>query len=266
MAWLTGCSWTCPSPTWWVGGGQACFRAAGGEAAGLNCVWHRQAGMHAFQPGWSPASAQHAQCSSAAPGPTPPLPQVVASAAACVRPDGMFCSFSPCIEQVQRTAEMLNAHGFRDIRTMEILLRQHEVSRQALLADMEAPAPGAGAGKKHQQQQQGRQEQQQGEADGRDAKRQRTDGQGAAEPVAAAAAADGGAEAAVAAGISAEAGAAPAGSQQQEGGQAAASGAAPSGQRQAGATQKHFQVVARPVPFGRGHTGYLTFARRVVDY
>ena len=62
--------------------------------------------------------------------------QVVASAAACLRPDGVFCSFSPCIEQVQRTCAALAAGGFTAPRTMECLLRSYEVlslSRQNLV-------------------------------------------------------------------------------------------------------------------------------------
>ena len=237
-------------------GGQACRQGSwGGEATGLHVAdWQAGSRRAGRQP-----SALLSPCLTPTPLP-PPLPQVVPSAAACVRPDGMFCSFSPCIEQVQRTAEMLNAHGFRDIRTMEILLRQQEVSRQTLLTDMEAPPPGPGFGKKHQQQQQQRRRQEQ--ADGRDAKRQRTDTESAAEP-AAAAASNGSADAA-AAGPAAEGEAAPPGSMLQEG-QAAAGGAAPGGQQPAAAPQRQAQVVARPVPFGRGHTGYLTFARRVVD-
>jgi tRNA (adenine57-N1/adenine58-N1)-methyltransferase len=38
-----------------------------------------------------------------------------------------FCSFSPCIEQVQRTCEDLRANGFTDIQTIEVLLRELEV-------------------------------------------------------------------------------------------------------------------------------------------
>jgi tRNA (adenine57-N1/adenine58-N1)-methyltransferase len=162
--------------------------------------------------------------------------QVVPSAAACLRPDGMFCAFSPCIEQVQRTCEALNARGFRDLRTMEVLLRQWEVSRQALLADMEAPPQ-----LKARKQQAGGGE--------RGAKRQRA-ADGAAAPPGAAGegdaanggSADGGAEAA----------AEPADNEQQQQQQQ---------QRQEVAVR---QVVSKPVPFGRGHTGYLTFARRVV--
>lgn len=181
------------------------------------------------------------------PQPThPPAPaQVVASAARCVRPDGMFCSFSPCVEQVQRTAEALNANGFRDIRTMEVLLRQHEVSRQSLITDLDAPpAPPGGAGTRQQRRWEG------GGGGGRGAKRQKTaDGaaaavEGAAGGEAAAAAADGDAAEAEAEADRQE----PAVQQQQQ-----ARPAAP--QR---------QVVSKPVPFGRGHTGYLTFARRVV--
>ena len=41
----------------------------------------------------------------------------VASAAASLRPDGVVCSFSPCIEQVQRTCEAFEEHGFGDTRT-----------------------------------------------------------------------------------------------------------------------------------------------------
>jgi tRNA (adenine57-N1/adenine58-N1)-methyltransferase len=42
------------------------------------------------------------------PGPWNAVP----SAARVLRPDAPFCSFSPCIEQVQRTCEELAAHGF----------------------------------------------------------------------------------------------------------------------------------------------------------
>nr|XP_033807491.1 tRNA (adenine(58)-N(1))-methyltransferase catalytic subunit TRMT61A [Geotrypetes seraphini]XP_033807492.1 tRNA (adenine(58)-N(1))-methyltransferase catalytic subunit TRMT61A [Geotrypetes seraphini]XP_033807493.1 tRNA (adenine(58)-N(1))-methyltransferase catalytic subunit TRMT61A [Geotrypetes seraphini] len=40
---------------------------------------------------------------------------------------GRICSFSPCIEQVQRTCQALEAHGFTDVDTLEILLRVYDV-------------------------------------------------------------------------------------------------------------------------------------------
>ncbi|KAJ6673308.1 TRNA (ADENINE(58)-N(1))-METHYLTRANSFERASE [Salix viminalis] len=43
-----------------------------------------------------------------------------------LKQDGTLCSFSPCIEQVQRTCEALKSN-FRDIRTFEVLLRTFEV-------------------------------------------------------------------------------------------------------------------------------------------
>ncbi|EFJ49926.1 hypothetical protein VOLCADRAFT_109017 [Volvox carteri f. nagariensis] len=52
--------------------------------------------------------------------------KVVPSAAACLRPNGRFCAFSPCIEQVQRTAEALSSSGFTDLITYECLLRECE--------------------------------------------------------------------------------------------------------------------------------------------
>lgn len=58
--------------------------------------------------------------------------QAVASAAQCLRPDGVFCSFSPCIEQVQRTCAALEEHGFFAVRTMECLLRQYEVRQEKM--------------------------------------------------------------------------------------------------------------------------------------
>lgn len=38
-----------------------------------------------------------------------------------------MCSFSPCIEQVQRTCLALEEHGFTEINTLEILLRVYDV-------------------------------------------------------------------------------------------------------------------------------------------
>ena len=38
-----------------------------------------------------------------------------------------MCSFSPCIEQVQRTCEELTKHDFGDITTMECLVRNFDI-------------------------------------------------------------------------------------------------------------------------------------------
>merc|ERR1719167_1311128 len=42
---------------------------------------------------------------------------------------GRLCSFSPCIEQVQQTAEGLKKHGFTEVSTMECLLREFQVRK-----------------------------------------------------------------------------------------------------------------------------------------
>ncbi|QCD76799.1 hypothetical protein DEO72_LG1g420 [Vigna unguiculata] len=62
------------------------------------------------------------------------LPQpwlTIPSAAKVLRHDGTLCSFSPCIEQVQRTCETLRTR-FTDIRTFEVLLRTYEVREERM--------------------------------------------------------------------------------------------------------------------------------------
>lgn len=57
------------------------------------------------------------------------LPQpwlALPSAARMLKEDGVLCSFSPCIEQVQRSCEALR-HNFTDLRTFEVLLRTYEI-------------------------------------------------------------------------------------------------------------------------------------------
>ncbi|PWA56890.1 S-adenosyl-L-methionine-dependent methyltransferases superfamily protein [Artemisia annua] len=57
------------------------------------------------------------------------LPQpwlAIPSAGEMLKQDGVLCSFSPCIEQVQRSSETLTSK-FTDIRTFEVLLRTYEV-------------------------------------------------------------------------------------------------------------------------------------------
>lgn len=52
--------------------------------------------------------------------------------AALKKQGGRLCSFSPCIEQVQRTCEALADQGFEDLSTMEVLLRVHDVRTVSL--------------------------------------------------------------------------------------------------------------------------------------
>jgi hypothetical protein len=52
---------------------------------------------------------------------------VVESSHKALKHGGRLCSFSPCIEQVQRTCLELDRLGFSEISTIEILLRSFEV-------------------------------------------------------------------------------------------------------------------------------------------
>ncbi|XP_070777096.1 tRNA (adenine(58)-N(1))-methyltransferase catalytic subunit TRMT61A [Enoplosus armatus] len=52
--------------------------------------------------------------------------------AAMKKQGGRVSSFSPCIEQVQRTCEALKDQGFEEISTVEVLLRVHDVRTVSL--------------------------------------------------------------------------------------------------------------------------------------
>eukprot|EP00274_Cyanoptyche_gloeocystis_P005717 CAMPEP_0196657826 /NCGR_PEP_ID=MMETSP1086-20130531/25926_1 /TAXON_ID=77921 /ORGANISM="Cyanoptyche gloeocystis , Strain SAG4.97" /LENGTH=330 /DNA_ID=CAMNT_0041991125 /DNA_START=60 /DNA_END=1048 /DNA_ORIENTATION=- len=80
---------------------------------------------------------------------------VVPSASEALKPNGMLCSFSPCIEQVQKTCEALREAGFAELQTLECLLRIHDVKptqvehmsfgdEEPLEAGSSGPASGAG--------------------------------------------------------------------------------------------------------------------------
>lgn len=78
------------------------------------------------------------------------LPQpwcAVPSAAKMLKQDGVMCSFSPCIEQVQCTCEAL-ASQFTEIRTFEILLRHYEVLRDTGTTAVTAPGMQSGNSRK----------------------------------------------------------------------------------------------------------------------
>lgn len=75
------------------------------------------------------------------------IPSVVRS----LRSDGLVCSFSPCIEQVQRTCEGLSKEQFADIRTFEVLLRSYEVRHENLRTNFECSEQTSGLNPKQRQ-------------------------------------------------------------------------------------------------------------------
>ncbi|KAL3680562.1 hypothetical protein R1sor_023518 [Riccia sorocarpa] len=67
------------------------------------------------------------------------LPQpwlAIPSVAKSLKADSPVCSFSPCMEQVQRTCEALTTTQFRDLRTFEVLLRSYEVHEECFGTDL----------------------------------------------------------------------------------------------------------------------------------
>ncbi|BBN13969.1 tRNA (adenine57-N1/adenine58-N1)-methyltransferase catalytic subunit [Marchantia polymorpha subsp. ruderalis] len=67
------------------------------------------------------------------------LPQpwlVIPSVAKSLRADSPVCSFSPCMEQVQRTCEALTTTEFRDLRTFEVLVRTYETHEEYFGTDI----------------------------------------------------------------------------------------------------------------------------------
>ncbi|XP_005806919.1 tRNA (adenine(58)-N(1))-methyltransferase catalytic subunit TRMT61A [Xiphophorus maculatus] len=62
--------------------------------------------------------------------------------AAMKKHGGRLCSFSPCIEQVQRTCQALTERGFEEVRTLEVLLRVHNVRPVTLQLPDFGPDPG----------------------------------------------------------------------------------------------------------------------------
>merc|ERR1712023_332893 len=49
----------------------------------------------------------------------------------CLRAEGKVCTFSPCIEQIDKTAAELRRHRYRDIRMFETLAVNWGVREQA---------------------------------------------------------------------------------------------------------------------------------------
>jgi tRNA (adenine57-N1/adenine58-N1)-methyltransferase catalytic subunit len=184
--------------------------------------------------------------------------KAITSVGKCLKPDGVFCGFSPCIEQVQRTVEALNSEGFRAFNTIEILLREYEITNddygggggvdvlekmlrvQANPVVLQGRGRGARGGARVGGDE-GREKKakfnNENEEEKEDANMEVEDG----DPVEKVAKD----EAETATEVAEAAGPAPV---------------------QNDSSKKEKVVRARPIVQGRGHTGYLTFARKAVDF
>lgn len=91
--------------------------------------------------------------------------RAVGSAALCLRPDGVLCSFSPCVEQVQRTIGEMAKCGFVDFATHEFLLRGYDVRRERLVDDFVGGAGGASSSRKNGGGKSGKNKRQRGDGD-----------------------------------------------------------------------------------------------------
>lgn len=59
--------------------------------------------------------------------------QAIPYAVKSIKPiGGRICSFSPCIEQVQRSCAVLDELGFQDIQTMEVLRTQYAIQTRTI--------------------------------------------------------------------------------------------------------------------------------------
>ena len=100
-------------------------RAAEGEKDGVGDEDEEQMGHGGFHP-LGPSSA-HAVFLDL------PMPWLaVPHASRILKPDGNLCSYSPCVEQVQRTCEALRLHGFHSLKTVEVRQREHYVDEVEL--------------------------------------------------------------------------------------------------------------------------------------
>ena len=71
-----------------------------------------------------------------------------------MKPGGRLCCFSPCIEQVARTLDVLRDTGFTGVEVIEAIVRSHEVQRPAHQADAISLAVAQAAEAKQARQQQ----------------------------------------------------------------------------------------------------------------
>ena len=167
------------------------------------------------------------------------LPQpwdAVPRVAPYVKQGGRLCCFSPCIEQIQRTKDILHENGFTRPEVLEVLVRTHDVHK--------APPQNAWAAAVAKAE---------AMVEERKAARAAADAAPAAEPEAEAAAPEG-------------AGAAPPAAEEappakRQRGDGKAPAAAPAAAAPAGAT---CGLITKPNDDMRGHTGFLMFCTKMI--
>ena len=96
------------------------------------CSWIRPSTPHDAQSPVTPAPRFAAPSHQHSKHPPRRALQAVASVTASLKPSGRFCGFSPCIEQIQRTAAALRQHRFTDLQCIECLLRSYDVRKEAV--------------------------------------------------------------------------------------------------------------------------------------